>query len=144
MHTFGPFTYKCCKKCMAYLLTIFCFRSMADGNCQFSSASFSLYHWWEVTHWYMNLVMAAVELYLNATLYAQHPSCIEISLWKLFSSYIPQCLNLHTDRVFEIPKQVPWVAAFIEVLVQKEALAWPYVRMGYLHYFDVFSHYHQF
>ena len=69
---------------MAYLLTIFCFRSMADGNCQFSSASFSLYHWWEVTHWYMNLVMAAVELYLNATLYAQHPS-----LKSVYGSYFP-------------------------------------------------------
>ena len=84
VHVFGPFTDACCKKCMAYLLTIFCFRSMPGGNCQFSSASFSLYHWWKITHWYMNLVMAAVELYLNATLYAQHPA-----LKSVYGSYFP-------------------------------------------------------
>ena len=53
-------------------------------NCQFSSASFSIYHWWEITQWYMNLVMAAVELYLNATLYAQHPA-----LKSVYGSYFP-------------------------------------------------------
>ena len=144
VHVFGPFTDACCKKCMAYLLTIFCFRSMPDGNKL--PVQFSIFQ-------YLSLVgdNSVVHEFSDGSCWAIFKcniicptSCIEISLWKLFSSYIRQCLNLHTDRVFETPKQVPWVAAFIEVLVQKGALAWPYVRMGYLHYFYVFSHYHQF
>ena len=74
---FGPFTYVCCENCMsdftAYVLNLsksISFRSMPNGNCLFSSASLSLVGDNSPVHELR--VMAAVELHVNATYYAQH------------------------------------------------------------------------
>ena len=53
-------------------LAIFCFRSMSNGNFLFSSASIVIGR--RFTDAYELRVMAAVELYVNATYYAQHPT----------------------------------------------------------------------
>ena len=68
----------CCEKCMsgfsAFVLTsIILFRAMSNGNCLLSSASLSLVGDNLLMHELNLRVIAAVELYLNAT-YAQDPA----------------------------------------------------------------------
>ena len=61
---------------------------MPNGNCVFSSAFLSLVGDNSLVH--QLRAMAAVELYVNATYYAQHPalkSVYEKSYNKVFSSY---------------------------------------------------------
>ena len=95
VHAFAPFTYVCCEK--LYVLTgNILVRSMPNGNCQFSSASLSLVG--DNSLVYELRVMAAVELYLNAT-YTWHPALKSVYeksqiCGKLFSS---------CTTVFELP-----------------------------------------
>ena len=58
--------------------------SMANGNCLFNSASLSLVGNNSLVH--KLRVMAAVELHLNATYYAQHPALK--SVYEKRSQYI--------------------------------------------------------
>ena len=67
------------------------FRSIAHGNCLFSSASLSLVGDNSLVH---DLVMAAFELLANATYYSQHSALKSVSrknqsviVGKFFSSY---------------------------------------------------------
>ena len=77
---FGPFTFVCCENCMSGFSTFvlnlsksgnILFRSMLNGNCLFSSASLSLVGDNSLVHELR--MIAAVELHLYATYYAQHP-----------------------------------------------------------------------
>ena len=76
VHAFGLFTYVCQASLPLFLtrvsVVIFCFRSMPNGNRLFSSESLSLVP----DKWLVHKlrVMATVELHLNATYYAHHPT----------------------------------------------------------------------
>ena len=144
------FTYVCFENCMSGFSAFdlnssksgnILFRSMANGNFLFSSASFSLVGKNSLVHELR--VMAAVELHVNST-YAQHPalkSVYEKSQprigGKLFSSY---------RTVFELAQQCPQdsktsdLNCSYEALVHKEALTLCQDK----HNFYLLYHYHQF
>ena len=80
-HTFlscfvQPFTYSCCENCIPclsnFLFLTYFVRSLPNGNCLFSTVSFSLVGDNSLVHELR--VMVAVELHLNATYHAQHPA----------------------------------------------------------------------
>ena len=105
-------------------------------------------HWWEITQWCIwTWVMAAIELHVNATYYAEHPALKSVYgksqsviIGKLFPTY-RTVFELAQYCVFEIPKKVTWIAP-MRHLSRKEH--WIYVKTGYLHHFYLFYHYHWF
>ena len=96
--------------------------------------------WWQLNS------CQHVELHVNATYCAQHPTLKSVYGksqpvidGKLSSSY--RTVFELAQRTFEIPKQVTWIAPIWHLSRKKH---WPYVKTAYLHHSYVFYHYHQF